>query len=135
MQRYNKPWNYHNNYDNYFNVNVRWLFEQLQLGEAVLVADDKGDGRVLALDEVVQIERFAQDEKAGDEGVSFLQFRVLGLFHDEMRLALAAERTAAVGFPGDEDPVAGLQVCGVDVRGQDGVGIAALVQVQQEFLF
>ena len=51
--------------------------------------------------EVVQIKRFAENEKATTESVTHFQFRVFGLLDDEAVVTEIAEGAAAVGLPRD----------------------------------
>ena len=67
------------------------------------------------MDEVGEVERLAEDEEAGIEGVADLQLGVLGRFHDELQVAHIAKGASAVRLPRDKHVVADTQVFCVDV--------------------
>ncbi len=67
--------------------------------QAVLVANHKINGRIVALHEVNNVKRFVEDEKRATEGVSDFEFRVFGFLDDEAAFAQIAENAMAVGFP------------------------------------
>ena len=67
--------------------------------QAILVANHKIDGRIVALHEVDDVKRFVENEKRAAEGVSNFEFGVSRFLDNEAAFAQIAENAMAVGFP------------------------------------
>lgn len=103
-----------------------------QLAQASLVAHHKIHRRVVALDELGEVERLVKDEDAAVERVAHLQLGVFGFFNDELLVAKIAERAATVGHPRHFDAVASLQLIGFDVGREHLVRIAFMADALHE---
>ena len=67
------------------------------------------------MNEVVEVKRFAEDEKAAMKSIAYFQLRVFGMLHDELVVSEIAEGAAAIGLPRHRDEVADRQVLCFDV--------------------
>lgn len=55
-----------------------------QFAKPIFIAHHESHGRVVALNEVVEVERLSEDKEAATEGVPFFQLGVFGVLHDEL---------------------------------------------------
>lgn len=103
-----------------------------QFAKPIFIAHHESHGRVVALNEVVEVERLSEDKEAATEGVPFFQLGVFGVLHDELVISEIAEGAAAIGLPRHGDEVADRQVFGLDMFALHLVGTAVLADVVDE---
>ena len=89
--------------------------------ESALVAHHEEGRRVGAAHEVVQVERFSDDEAGAVEGVAGLELGVLASQHLESFIAEMFELHPAVGRPGNVHAVAHIQTGRVEGATEDHV--------------
>ena len=103
-----------------------------QFAKPIFIAHHESHGRVVALNEVVEVERLSEDEKAAMKSIAYFQLRVFGMLHDELVVSEIAEGAATVGFPRHSDEVADRQVLCFDVLCLYLAGSVVLTDVVNE---
>ena len=83
--------------------------------QAILVANHKIDGRIVALHKVDDVKRFVENEKRATEGVSNFEFGVFRFLDNEAAFAQIAENAMAVGFPRYFNVFVFMEFCNIDV--------------------
>lgn len=105
----------------------RSILSFYDFAQSVLVANHKIDGRIVALHEVDDVERFVEDEKRATESVADFEFGVFRFLDNEAAFAQIAENAMAVGFPRYFNVFVFMEFCNIDVWRAYPIGLHFVV--------
>ena len=101
---------------------------------AALVAGDKGNGRIVPLYEVIDIQGLVENKQDGVERVADFQFGVFRLYYSKTAVAKILEYAVPVRLPRYLHGIIYFKVLETDMIRKDRIGAIVLVEIGQEIL-